>query len=147
MVLLAILSRYLLCLDSFRKRACLWLRICAEDPGIWPRIGHRFLFGDMLRIQASVCLRRLGSASGIRFGFGRLACTFGKALRIQECAIVLGLCSFRESREKGGSTVRSAGKSWKPEGGKAFVFPLVGHECSRGNERLTWSSVVPHGWI
>jgi len=55
-------------------------------------------FGYALRIRA------YGS------GFGRLACTFGKALQRQECAIVLGSCSFRESREKsrekGGRAVR-----------------------------------------
>jgi len=38
MVLLAILSRYFLCSDSFRERACLWLRIWVEDPGIWLRL-------------------------------------------------------------------------------------------------------------
>ena len=81
-------------------------------------------------------------ASGIRFGFGDLFCTFGKALRMQECAIVLGSCSFRESREKSGSTVRSAGAGWKPGGGKVFDFLLVSQECSRGKEILTWSSVV-----
>jgi len=38
MGLLAILAQYFLCSDSFRERACLWLRICAEDPGIWLRL-------------------------------------------------------------------------------------------------------------
>jgi len=33
------------------------------------------------------------------------------------------------------------------EEGMVFVFFLVSRECSRGKERLTWSSVVPHGWI
>ena len=32
-------------------------------------------------------------------------------------------------------------------GGKVFVFFLVTRKCSRGKERLTWSSVTPHGWI
>jgi len=81
----------------------------------------RFVFGDVLRIQERVCLRRLALASGIRFGFGCLVCTFRKALRMQEWAVVLGSFSFRESREKSGSTVGSAGKSWKPCGGKVFV--------------------------
>jgi len=44
-----------------------------------------------------------------------------------------------------GSTVRLAGKGWKPNGGKVFVFLLVRRECSWG--RLTWSGVIPHGWI
>jgi len=44
---------------------------------------------------------------------------------MQECGIALGSCSFRESREKSGSTVRSTGKSWKPRGGKVFVFLTV----------------------
>ena len=44
-------------------------------------------------------------------------------------------------------TVRSTGKSWKPGGGKVSVFLLVSRGCSRGKERLTWSSVVPYGWI
>ena len=110
-------------------------------------IGHWFVFGDvLLRIQAGVCLWRLAWASGIRFGFECLVCTFGRALRMQEYAIVLGSCSFRESREKSESTVRSAGKSWKPGSGK-LCFLLVGRECSRGKEGLTWSSVVPNGWI
>ena len=34
-------------------------------------------------------------------GIGRLVCTFGKALRMQEFVMVLGSCSLRESREKG----------------------------------------------
>jgi len=38
-VLLAILSRYFLCSHSSRERACLWLWICTEDPGVWLR--HR----------------------------------------------------------------------------------------------------------
>ena len=57
-------------------------------------------FGYALRIRA------------YGFGFGRLVYMFGKALRMQECAIVLGSCSFRESREKSreksGSTLRPA---------------------------------------
>jgi len=56
---------------------------------------------------------------------------------MRECAIVLGSCSFRESREKSGRTVRLAGKGWRPSGGKVFVFLLVSWECSRGKERLT----------
>ena len=62
-------------------------------------------------------------ASGSGFGYalriraygsvmGRLVRTFGKALGMQECATVLGSCSFRESREKSleksGSTVGPA---------------------------------------
>ena len=64
MVLLAILSPYFLCSDSFRERACLWLWICAEDPGM--RLRHR----------AYVCVRRCVEDSGMdlssetRFGFG-----------------------------------------------------------------------------
>ena len=75
-----------------------------------------------------VCLRRLALASRKRFGFGRLVCTFGKGLRMQECAMVLGSCSFRESREQSGSAVRSTGKSWKPGGGRVFVLLLVSRE-------------------
>ena len=60
---------------------------------------------------------------------------------MQECPIDLGSCSFRESREKSRekseSTVRLAGKSWKPGGGKVFVFGVLTER-----ERLTWSSVV-----
>jgi len=82
----------------------------------------------------------MGLSSETRFGFGYtvrlwvLVCTFGKALRIKECAIVFGSCSFRESREKSGSTVRSTGRSWKPGGGKVIVFLLVSRECSRGRD-------------
>jgi len=93
------------------------LRVRVYGFGIW----HRSVFGDVLGIQACVCLWRLALAWGIRFGFGHLVCLFGKALRMQECEIVLGWCGFRESREKSGSTLRSAGKSWKPGGGKALV--------------------------
>jgi len=39
------------------------LRIRAYGSGI----GHIFVFGDVLRIQVWVCLRRLALASGIRF--------------------------------------------------------------------------------
>jgi len=109
-------------------------------------IGNRFVFGDALRIQAWVCLRKLALASGIWFSIGRLVCTCGKALRMQECAIVFGPRGSRESREKSGSTVRSAGKSWKPGGGKVIVFLLVFRECSRGEERFTSSSVCA-SWI
>jgi len=51
---------------------------------------------------------------------------------MQEYAIVLGSCSVWESRERSGSTVRSAWGSWKPGGGKVFVFLLVSRGCSRG---------------
>jgi len=85
-------------------------------------------FGYALRIRA------YGS------GIGRLVYTFGKALRMQECAIILGSCSFRERREKrrekSRSTVRPACESWEPGGRKVFVFVLVSRECSRGKERL-----------
>jgi len=100
-----------------------------------------FVFGDVLRIQAWICLRRLALASGIQFGFGCVVCTFGKALRMLECEIVLGLCRFRESREKSGSTVRSAGKSWKLGGGKVFVsFWLAGgaHGRRRDSHGVVW---------
>ena len=144
-MLLAIFSRYFLYSDSFRERACLWLwryalRIRADGSAI----GRRFVFGDVLRIQAWDCLWRLALASSMRFGC--LVCTFGKALRMQECAIVLGAQLSGRPGESG-STIRSAGKSWKPGGGKVFAVPLVSRECSPGKERLTWSSVVLHGWI
>jgi len=78
----------------------LWLRICAEDPGIW------------LRHRAWVYRQRLALTSGMRFGFGRLVCTFERALPMQECTMVLASCSVRESweksREKSVSTVRPA---------------------------------------
>jgi len=74
-------------------------------------------------------------ASGIRFGFWRVC---GTHREMQECAIVLGSCSFRESREKSGSTLRLAGRSWKPGGVKVFIFLLVSRECSQGKERLIW---------
>ena len=70
----------------------------------------------------------MGLFSETRLGFGRMVglrvfvWMFGKALRRQECVIVLGSCRFRESREKSGSTVRSAGKNWRLGGGKVFVF-------------------------
>jgi len=44
---------------------------------------------------------------------------------MQECAIVLGSCSFRESREKSGSMVGPACESWKPGGGGIGCFPFV----------------------
>jgi len=57
-------------------------------------------------------------SSETRFDFGYMVrlwapgLYFRKALQMQECAIVLGSCSFRErrekSREKSGSTVRPA---------------------------------------
>ena len=65
---------------------------------------------------------------------------------MQECAIVLGSCSLRESRGKSGSTVRLAGKSWKPGGGKVFVFLLVSGECSRGRGD-SHGVVMRHGWM
>jgi len=52
-------------------------------------------FGYALRIRA------YGS------GIGRLVCTFGKALRMQECAIALRSCSFRESQRKAGRKVEA----------------------------------------
>jgi len=95
-----------------------------------------FGFGNGLMIRAWVCHRRLALALGIRSGFGykvRLRAgpfvwTFGKALRKQEYAIVLGSCSLRESREKSKSTVRSSRKSWKSRGMKVFVFLLLARE-------------------
>ena len=74
---------------------------------------HDTFFVQVASGNALVC--GFGYALRIRaygFGFGHLVCTFGKALRMQECAIVLGSCSFRESREKSrekrGSTVGPA---------------------------------------
>jgi len=52
-------------------------------------------FGYALRIRA------------YGFGLGRLVRTFGRALRMQECALVLGSCSFRGSREKSQEKSRS----------------------------------------
>ena len=105
MVLLAILSRYFLCSDSFRKRACLWLRICAEDPGI--RFGFRRL----------VCT------------------FFGKALRMLGCEIDFGSCSFRESqeksREKSGSTVAGVGELGS-RGWEGTCFSLIAGSTHRG---------------
>ena len=81
---------------------------------------HRFIFEYALGIRALVCFRRLALASntislrgfalasGIQFGLGRFVWTFGKALQMEECAIILGSCSLRESRETSGNTVRSA---------------------------------------
>ena len=68
---------------------------------------HDASFAQIASGSALVC--GFGYALRIRtygFGFGRLVCTSGKALRMQERKIVLGSCSFRESREKSGSTVR-----------------------------------------
>jgi len=86
-----------------------------------------FSFGYALRIRAYGSGFGQGLASGTRFGFRyavrlrEFVWTFGEALGMRECAIVLESCSFRESREKSGSTVRSAGKSQKPGDGKVFV--------------------------
>jgi len=60
---------------------------------------------------------------------------------MQEYGIVLGSCSFRESWAKSGSTVKDL-EALRWEG---FVFLLVSPECTWRKERLTWSSVVPHG--
>jgi len=76
-------------------------------------------------------------ASRIRFGFEGFDWTFGKALRTQEWAVVLGSCSFRESREKNRSSVRLARKGRKPSGGR-FFFPRLASVCSERMERLTW---------
>jgi len=64
--------------------------MCAGDPGMSLSPETRFDFA-------------YGSVYGIRFGFRSTVrlrgfdWTFGKALRMQECAIVLGSYSFRES--------------------------------------------------
>ena len=78
----------------------------------------------------TVWLRAFALASGIRFGFRRLVWTFGKALRMQEYTIVLGSCSFRESREKSGSTARSLSKSWRPEEAVEGFLLLLAREFS-----------------
>jgi len=54
-------------------------------------------------------------------GLWAFGCAFRKALRMQECTIVLGTCSFLEFRDKSGSTVRPARKSWKPGVGKCLL--------------------------
>jgi len=80
----------------------------------------------------------MGLSSETRFGFGdcfwlrAFVPTPGKALRMQECVIVLGSGSFRKSVEKSGSTVRSAGKVEK------YLFLLLARESSQGKERLTY---------
>jgi len=64
MILLPILSRSFLCSERFQERACLWLVICAKDPGIG------------LQHRAWICVPRcaedsgMGLASEARFGFG-----------------------------------------------------------------------------
>ena len=92
-------------------------------------------FGYALRIQA------YGS------GFGRLVYTFGRALRMQECAIVLGSCSFPEKQGEGREHCKGNVRDVGPAAVGEFVPLLSARECSRGKERLTWSSAVPHGWI
>jgi len=70
----------------------------------------------------------MGLSPEARFGFGYTVRLRGfcldvlESMRMQECAIVLGSCSFRESRDKSGSTVRLAGKGWKLSGGKCLFF-------------------------
>jgi len=61
---------------------------------------------------------------------------FGLQVCLQKCAIVLGSCSFRESRgksreksrEKSGSTVRPAERSGSPTAVGEFVFLLSARE-------------------
>jgi len=68
--------------------------------------------------------------------FGRLVCTFGKALRMQECAIVFGIVQL--SGKPGGKWKHckaSVQELEAPGGGKVFVFLLVSRECSRGRKR------------
>jgi len=110
-------------------------------------------FGYEMRIQAygsgfrpgfvsedSLWVRAFALASGIRFGFQGFVWTFGKALRMQECAIVWGLCSLQESQEKSGSARNHCKVSVKesvPGGRKVFVFPLLALELTREGETHT----------
>jgi len=59
---------------------------------------------------------------------------------MQECAVVLGSCGFRESREKGGNTLRPVWKSWKSRGAEVFTFWLGGsaHGERRDSDGVVW---------
>ena len=72
----------------------------------------------------------MGLSSEIGFGFGYTVRLWTFGLYIRESAAdagtrdSFGIVNFRESRGKSGSIVRSAGKSWKPRGGRRVCFPF-----------------------
>ena len=57
---------------------------------------------------------------------------------MQECAIVLGSGTFRESGEESGGTVRLAGKGQRLRGGNVFVSLLSREYTQQGKARLPW---------
>jgi len=87
-----------------------------------------FGFGNTVRLCApGLYVRESIANAGMRDSFGIVQLSGKPGEKRENCKI------SRKKLEAGG--------------GKVFVFLLVTWECSRGKERLTWSSVVPHGWI
>jgi len=101
----------------------------------WPSGTHLFDFGNALRIRAYVL------ASGVFVG------SISHAEMRDSFGIVQLSGKPGEDPGEKRKHCKANGESWKPGGGNQKPFLLVSRECSRGKERLTWSSVVPHGWI
>ena len=88
-----------------------------------------------------------GFALGTRFSFEHMflfpVCLW-KALRMQECAIVLGSCSFRDNREKSLSLQGQPERAGSPEE-ESVCFSFVSPGVLTG--QTTWSSMGTRGRI
>ena len=86
-------------------------------------------------------------SSETRFSFGYTVRLWAFGLYVRERITNEGMRDSFGIVQLSGKLGEKPGEKWKHC--KASVRELEARrwECSRGKERLTWSSVVPYGWI
>ena len=95
----------------------------------------------------------IGLSSGTRVGFGYAVRLWAFGFYVRESIENAGMrdsfgiaqLSGKPGEER--KYCKISRKELEARRWESVCFPLVSRECSRGKERLTWSSVVPHGWI
>jgi len=95
----------------------------------------------------------MGLSSETRFGFGYTARLWIFGLYVRESIAdaemrdSFGVVQPSGKQAEKRKYSKISQKELELEVGEVFVFFLVSRKCSRAKERVTWSSVVPHGWI
>jgi len=95
----------------------------------------------------------MGLSSETRFGFGYTVRLWAFGLYVRESIANAGMrdnfgivqLSGKPGEKRGYCKISR--KELEARRSESIGFLLVSRECSRGKERLTWSTVVPHGWI